>query len=302
MPNLKLVGSTMGCGPKHWIVARKSSILMGLAWGLSMSGDVLAFGTGSPQSRKKQPDLIHAELKVLVDEFGSDANRIPADFLQKVRRWARLYQTRDRSDMAKVLESQRELFDSLKQQVQEAALPPDLAFITLVESEFKPKVRSRTNNVGLWQLEPITARLHGLKVNSKVDERLDPKKSTAAACRYISSLRRTLGPDTSLLVTVAAYNLGPSRLQSRMKTVKDPDRQRDFWHLYSTRRIPALTRTHIARLMAAIIVGRNERHFGFGRINNSAAGKANAHNPNQLPAPDREATLLLGSKLPARYP
>ena len=76
-------------------------------------------------------------------------------------------ETRDRSDMAKVLESQRELFDSLRQQVQDAELPPDLAFITLVESEFKPKVRSRTNNAGLWQLEPITARLHGLKVNSK---------------------------------------------------------------------------------------------------------------------------------------
>jgi hypothetical protein len=45
---------------------------------------------------------------------------------------------------------------------------------------------------------------------------------------------------------------------------------------------PALTRTHIARLMAAII-GRNERHFGFGRINNSAAGKANADNPNRPP-------------------
>ena len=134
----------------------------------------------------------------------------------------------------------------------------------MVESEFKPKVRSRTNNAGLWQLEPITARLHGLKVNSKVDERLDPKKSTAAACRYITSLRQTLGPDTSLLVTVAAYNLGPSRLQSRMKTVSNSDRQKDFWHLYSTRRIPALTRTHIARLMAAIIVGRNQERFGFG--------------------------------------
>jgi len=275
---------------------------MGLAWGLSACGDILAFDTSLPQSRKIQPDFLHAELKVLVDEFGSDADRIPADFMEKVRRWARLYQTRDRSDMAKVLESQRELFDGIRQQVQEAELPPDLAFITLVESEFKPKVRSPGNNAGLWQLEPITARLNGLRVNSKVDERLDPRKSTAAACRYISSLRQILGPDTSLLVTVAAYNLGPSRLQARMKTVKGPDRQKDFWHLYSTRLIPALTRTHIARLMAAILIGRHEKHFGFGRINNSVADKTSADNPNRLPAADREASLLLQRKLPARYP
>jgi len=86
-------------------------------------------------------------------------------------------------------------------------------------------------------------------------------------------------------------------LQARMKTIKDPDRQKDFWHLYSTRLIPALTRTHIARLMAAIIIGRNERHFGFGRINNSAATRS-----NRLPAADPEASLLLEGKLPARYP
>jgi len=289
---------------KNWIIASNSFIIIGLALILSRSGEVLAFDTGLPQSRKKQPDFIHAELKVLVDEFGSDADRIPSDFLEKVRRWARLYQTRDRSDMAKVLESQRELFDSLKRQVEEAELPPDLAFITLVESEFKPKVRSLTNNVGLWQLEPITARHHGLQVNSKVDERLDPKKSTAAACRYLSSLRRTLGFDTSLLVTVAAYNLGPSRLQARMKTVNSSHRQNDFWHLYSTRRIPALTRTHIARLMAAIIIGRNPEHFGFGRTDDSNAPSRLKARLEDSPPPalDREASLQLPSnRLSTRY-
>jgi membrane-bound lytic murein transglycosylase D len=211
-------------------------------------------------------DFIHAELKIVVDEFGSNPRRIPADFVEKVQRWARLYQTRDRSDMEKVLGTHRELFDSLRRQVEDAALPPDLAFITLVESEFKPRVRSRTNNAGLWQLEPVTARLNGLQVNTKVDERLDPRKSTAAACRYLTSLRRILGSETSLLLTVAAYNLGPSRLQARMKTVKDPERQKDFWHLYVTQRIPALTRTHIARLVAAIIIGRNQERFGFGPV------------------------------------
>ena len=272
----------------------KRKLLMSLALRLMASESLLGFDTGLPEHRpQKQGDFIKDELKILVDEFGSDSNRIPADFLDRVRRWARLYQTRDRSDMAKVLESQRELFDSLRQQVQDADLPADLAFITLVESEFKPKVRSRTNNAGLWQLEPTTARLHGLRVNSKVDERLDPRKSTAAACRYISSLRESLGPDTSLLTTVAAYNLGPSRLQARMKTIKDPDRQKDFWHLYSARLIPALTRTHIARLMAAIVIGRNERHFGF---NTDVATRL-----DRLAPASRQDSRLRG-ELAARYP
>ena len=290
--NLNLGGSTMSYSQKKRDEGYKCKVLKSLAVGLIVSQSVFAFDTGLPERRKKQTDFIKEELKILVDEFGSDPNRIPADFLERVRRWARLYQTRDRSDMAKVLESQRELFDSLRRQVQAAELPPDLAFITLVESEFKPKVRSRTNNAGLWQLEPTTARLHGLRVNNKIDERLDPRKSTAAACRYISSLRQTLGPDTSLLVAVAAYNLGPSRLQARMKNIKDPNRQKDFWQLYSSRSIPALTRTHIARLMAAILIGRNERYFGF---NNSLAKGF-----DRLPA-DREDSGLKG-QLAASYP
>jgi membrane-bound lytic murein transglycosylase D len=266
---------------------------MSLALGVTAPKIVPALDRGLPEQRTAKPDFIHAELKLLVDEFGSDAERIPADFLEKVRRWARLYQTRDRWDMAKVLESERELFDSLRQQVREAELPGDLAFITLVESEFKPTVRSKDkSNAGLWQLEAATARKNGLRVNNKVDERLDPKKSTAAACRYISSLRQALGTDASLLTTVAAYNLGPSRLQSRMKTVTAPDRQNDFWHLYSTRRIPALTRTHIARLMAAIIIGRNEKHFGFGRIDNSVAARTHVDARPRLPSAGSAAAQI----------
>jgi len=269
----------MSCSAKNGTLTRKSWILLGLTWSLSTAANTVAFDT-NPQKQKTQIDFIHSELKVLVNELGSDAESIPADFLEKVRRWARLYQTRDRSDMAKVLESQRELFDAVRQQVQAAELPPDLAFITLVESEFKPKIRSASNNAGLWQLEPITARHNGLRVNSQVDERLDPQKSTAAACRYLSSLRQTFGPDTSLLVTVAAYNLGPSRLRARMKTIKHQTDQKDFWHLYTTRLIPALTRTHIARLMAAILIGRHERHFGFGRTSHSVASKPNTDRPS----------------------
>jgi hypothetical protein len=79
-----------------------------------------------------------------------------------------------------------------------------------------------------------------------------------------------------------------------MKTVSDADRQNDFWHLYSTRRIPALTRTHIARLMAAIIVGRNQERFGFGPSANAAKiarVKFGEDNSETASALDREASL-----------
>lgn len=194
----------------------------------------------------------------MVDGFGADGNRIPQDFRERVLRWARLYRTRDRSDMARMLGKQRRLFEEIRQQLQAANLPPDLVFVTLIESEFKPGARSRSDNAGLWQFERTTARKNGLQVDAKIDERLDPRKSTVAACRYFSKLRQMLGPNASWLVAVAAYNFGPTRLQARMKAIQDPELRGDFWHLYSTRTIPALTRTHIARLVAAVLVGRHE--------------------------------------------
>jgi len=282
----------MSCPPRNRILSLASWLIKGLAVGLAISENLAALDTQRFNLKTSHADFIHSELRLVVEEFGSDANRIPEEFLEKVRRWARLYQTRDRSDMAKVLQTQRELFDKLKQRVQEASLPADLAYITLVESEFKSKARAESNHAGLWQLEPITACRHGLRVNDTLDERLDPIKSTQAACRYLTTLRETLGPGTSLLLTVAAYNLGPSRLQARMKAIKDPHRQKDFWHLYASRQIPALTRTHVARLMAAIIVGRNRERFGFGSRDAWLEGAARTVD-SARPVPLRnEASLL----------
>jgi membrane-bound lytic murein transglycosylase D len=209
------------------------------------------------------PDFLAGELKVLVTDLGVPAQSIPIDFVQKVRRWARLYQTRDRDEMEVVLESRRHDFEVVRQQVASANLPPDLAFVTLVESHFQAGTKSADDNAGLWQFTRDTARRNGLKVNAGTDERLDPRKSTEAACRYLLRLRHHLGRESSLMLVLAAYNMGPGRLTQRMQQVEDLSKRHDFWHLYRARLLPAITRTHLARLMAAILIGRHPQYFGF---------------------------------------
>jgi membrane-bound lytic murein transglycosylase D len=188
---------------------------------------------------------------------------MPSDFVEKVRRWTRLYQTRDRDEMELVLGARHRDFEAVRQQVTSAGLPPDLAFATLVESHFQAGTRSPDDNAGLWQFTRDTARRNGLKVNADIDERLDPSKSTEAACRYLLQLRRQLGPEGSLMLALAAYNMGPGRLTQRMQQVEDLSKRHDFWHLYRTRLLPAITRTHLARLMASILIGRYPQYFGF---------------------------------------
>ena len=64
-------------------------------------------------------------------------------------------------------------------------LPKQLKYLAVVESELKTKAVSSVGAVGPWQLMPSTARILGLKVNARHDERKNYYKSTAG-CGQIS--------------------------------------------------------------------------------------------------------------------
>jgi membrane-bound lytic murein transglycosylase D len=251
----------------HFVVAGLLStlILSGSGWCLSDALDKQANPKPVPSisAGHSKTDLLQSELRVLVNDLGVPAHTMPTDFVEKVRRWARLYQTRDRDEMELIFGTRRDDFQSVRQQVASAGLPADLAFATLVESHFQSGAISADDNAGLWQFTRDTARRNGLKVNAGADERLDPRKSTDAACRYLQRLRHQLGPEGSLMLALAAYNMGPGRLTQRTRHVEDVAKRQDFWYLYRTHVLPAVTRTHLARLMAAILIGRDPEHFGF---------------------------------------
>jgi membrane-bound lytic murein transglycosylase D len=88
-------------------------------------------------------------------------------------------------------------------------IPDDFKYIPLVESGLCAGVSSK-GAAGLWQFMPGTARTYGLKVSHGIDERLNVKKSTVAACKYIKEL---YGEFNSWTLAAAAYNNGEIKLQ-----------------------------------------------------------------------------------------
>ena len=114
-----------------------------------------------------------------------------------------------------------------------------------------------------WQFTPATARALGLRVGGGVDERLDLHKSTRAGCRYLRNLILDFGAGSSVMLALAAYNLGPTRVKQAIAKVDDPIKQRNFWYLYRVRALPAETREYVPKVFAAIIIGRNPDKFGF---------------------------------------
>ena len=143
-------------------------------------------------------------------------------------------------------------------------MPADLAYIPIVESALADDQESSAGAAGPWQMTPATARAYGLRVDERTDERTDLVKSTRASCRYLKDLILDFGAGSSVMLALAAYNLGPSKVkQAVMNTVHDPIKQRNFWYLYRINALPKETREYVPKVVAAMIIGRNPRHFGF---------------------------------------
>ncbi len=92
----------------------------------------------------------------------------------------------------------------------EHGLPQDLAYLLLLESGGNPEARSPANALGMWQFMPATARSYGLRVDSWVDDRLDPNKSTKAAMLYLKDLYGMFG---CWRLALSAFTI-PARINS----------------------------------------------------------------------------------------
>jgi membrane-bound lytic murein transglycosylase D len=137
-------------------------------------------------------------------------------------------------------------------------LPPDLAYVPLVESAFKPNAISRASAKGVWQFMQGTALENGLRHDWYIDERSNPEKATIAAANYLKTLAETFGGDWQL--ALASYNSGPARVQKAIKRVG----QADFWSLAAKPSVlPRETREYVPMILAAIVIARNPAQYGF---------------------------------------
>lgn len=122
-------------------------------------------------------------------------------------------------------------------------LPLELKYLPVIESALKPKAKSHAGAVGLWQFMLATAKRYDLTVNSLIDERQDPYKSSWAAARLLRDLYKIYG-DWSLVI--AAYNCGPGNIN---KAIHRANGVRDYWAIYPY--LPSETRGYVPAFIAA---------------------------------------------------
>ena len=146
----------------------------------------------------------------------------------------------------------------IKRTLASTGVPTDLFHLAMIESGFVPTARSRAGAVGMWQFMPRTGRSMGLRVDTLVDERIDPVRSTRAAARHLRDLHRDLGGNWAL--AAAAYNAGSGRITRGLRAAGVDN----FWQLAIWGDLAEETKHYVPRLYAATVIARNRSRWGFG--------------------------------------
>ncbi len=187
-------------------------------------------------------DEVYAErLRMMATEIQLPYNEVVKKYI--------LNYTRKGGVMERVLGVARYYFPIFEEALYRYKLPMELKMLPVIESALIPRAESHASAVGLWQFMLRTGKYYGLEINSFIDERCDPVKSTDAACRYLRDLYKVYGDWT---LVIAAYNCGPGNVNkalARFRTAHDGNGARTYWDIYEY--LPRETRGYIPAFIAA---------------------------------------------------
>ena len=180
--------------------------------------------------------------EVYIDRLRRLPNIIEMPYNDAVRNMIDKYTERLRRHVSVMLGACNFYMPLFEKALETYNLPLELKYLPIIESGLNPNAVSRVGASGLWQFMIETGKQYGLKVNSLVDERRDPVKSSYAAAHYLSDLYDIYG-DWSL--AIAAYNCGPANISKAMHR----SGKSDFWGIYSY--LPRETQGYVPAFIAA---------------------------------------------------
>lgn len=110
------------------------------------------------------------------------------DYNEDVRKYIELYAVKRRGTASRMLGLAELYFPLFEEVLAKYNMPLELKYLAIVESALNPIAKSKAGAMGLWQFMYGTAKMYGLQINSYIDERCDPIKSTETAARYLKYL------------------------------------------------------------------------------------------------------------------
>tara|TARA_Y100000385_G_scaffold291598_2_gene370578 strand:- start:4707 stop:5972 length:1266 start_codon:yes stop_codon:yes gene_type:complete len=159
-----------------------------------------------------------------------------------VKQYINVYTTRRRDQLSRMMGLGAYYFPLFEEVLDQFDLPIELKYLTIVESALNPKAKSWAGATGLWQFMYATGKEYDLKVSSYVDERMDPYKSTVAACKFFEK-SYAVYRDWSLVL--ASYNSGRGNVN---KAIRRAGGEKNYWRI--RRFLPKETRSYVPAFIA----------------------------------------------------
>jgi membrane-bound lytic murein transglycosylase D len=183
------------------------------------------------------PDLLRERLSRLQKD-------ITLTYNDRVHSFINYFTIRDREYTRMVMQRQQMFFPLFEKYLAQYGLPDELKYLSIIESGLNPKAISRARAVGLWQFMSATGRYYGLHNDWYIDDRMDPERSTEAACRYLKDLYNMFH---NWELALAAYNTGPGNVK---KAIRRSGYKKTFWEIYPY--LPRETRSYVPQFIAII--------------------------------------------------
>lgn len=184
------------------------------------------------------PDAVYIENLKKMNSF------IPIPYNDVVRRYIILYTEKFRSKMPRILGLGSYYLPVFEEIFDQYGIPKEIKALAIIESALNPVAVSTANARGIWQFMYRTALQYNLKINSFVDERLDPIQATHAAAKYLRDAYIIFG-DWAL--AISSYNCGSGNVN---KAIKRAGGSKDFWDIYPY--LPRETRGYVPAFVGAL--------------------------------------------------
>ena len=200
----------------------------------------------SPDCEPVIEDIFTYEDSIYIKRLYSLPTEIELVYNPIVRSYIDMYTERQKTGVGYFLGKSSYFFPIFEKALDKYNLPLELKYLPIIESALNPTIVSKAGATGLWQFMIGTGKMYNLEINSLVDERRDPVKSSEAAAKYLKDLYDIYN---DWILVLAAYNCGPGNVN---KAIKKSGGETDYWAIYNY--LPKETRGYVPAFIAAAYV------------------------------------------------